>query len=145
MKNILKAAAPVLFSLCLAAVCAPWLGAQITNQIRAHVDHSFIIGNKTLPPGDYTFRMEGDTNQGVIVVQNGRGDNVEQFAVRQSVDSHTPRHTELVFHKYGNTEFLTKIYEGGNKDGVAVAEISKHEAALMNGGQHGMEHTEEQH
>jgi hypothetical protein len=103
-----------------------------------------MIGDKTLPPGDYTFRVENNSDLGVMTAQNEKGDNVAQFTVRQSVDKRRPKHSELVFKKYGNTEFLSKIYENGNKNGLAVSESSKEEARLMKEGQHGMEHSEEE-
>ena len=144
MKSFLSTIAPVMMAALCETAGVPSLGAQITNQIRAHVNHSFMVGDKTIAPGEYTFRMEGNTDQGVMIVQNAKGDNVAEFSVRQSVDNRTPKHSELIFEKYGNTEFLTKIYEGGNQNGVAVAENSKEEVRLMKGGQHGNEHTEEQ-
>jgi hypothetical protein len=135
---------PALASLFVAALGAPWLNAQITDPIQAHVDHSFMIGDKTLPPGDYTFRMEGNTGLGVMNVQNKNGDNVAQFSVRQSIDNRRPKHSELVFRRYGNTEFLSKIYETGSKSGVALTETSKEEERMVQAGQHAFEHAEEQ-
>lgn len=79
-----------------------------------------------------------------MVAQNKNGDNVAQFNVRQSIDNHRPRHSELVFRKFGNTEFLSKVYEGGSKNGVALTETSKEESRLVSAGQQGIEHTEEQ-
>jgi hypothetical protein len=144
MKRHLRTLTPLLLSLFFVAAATPWLNAQITNPIQAHVNHSFMIGDKTLPPGDYTFRIEGNTDLGVMIVQNKSGDNLAQFNVRRSIDNHTPKHSELIFRKYGNSEFLSKIYEVGSKSGVAVTEASKEEQRLANSGQHGMEHTEEQ-
>lgn len=144
MRNPVKLSAPVLAGLFFVTVGAPWLSAQVTNPIEAHVKHSFMIGDKTLPPGNYTFRVEGNTDLGVMRVMNKKGDTLAQFNVRQSLDNHTPKHSELVFKKYGHTEFLSKIYESGSKSGEAVTETSKEEARLMKDGQHGMEHTEEE-
>jgi len=143
MKNLVKTVTPVLVSLFF-LTSAAWLNAQITNQIRAHVRHSFMIGDKTLPPGEYTFRIEGNSDEGVMTARNSKGDIVDQFSVRQSIDNHRPRHSALVFEKYGHTEFLSKIYESGNKNGVAVSEQSKEEARLMHDGQHAVEHTEQE-
>jgi hypothetical protein len=70
--------------------------------------------------------------------------NVAQFLVRQSVDDHRPSHAELVFHKYGDTEFLSKIFGVGSRNGLAVAQPSKQEARLINEGQQPVEHSEEQ-
>ena len=120
------------------------LSGQITNQIHANIQHSFMVGDKLLPAGQYTFRMEGDSDQQVMTARNSKGDIVCQFGVRQSVDNHTPRHSELIFNKYGNTEFLSKVYEGGTKEGAALTQISSQEQQFMKQGQHAMEHTEEQ-
>lgn len=135
---------PAFAVFCFAFGGTATLRAQITNPIMAHVNHSFMIGDQTLPPGDYTFRIEGNSDLGVMKVQNSKGDNVAQFNVRQSVDNHRPKHSELVFKRYGNTEFLSKIYEGGTKNGVSVTETGKEEARLVKEGRHGMEHTEEE-
>ena len=143
MKGYFSVSAPLLFGLGLTCA-ASRLNAQVTNPIRAHVDHSFIIGDKTLPPGDYTFRVEGNSDLGVMIVQNRNGDNVAQFNVRQSIDNRRPRHSELVFKRYGNSEFLSKVYEGGSKNGEAVSETSKEEMRMMKDGQRAVEHTEEE-
>ena len=144
MKNLVRILAPAAASLFFIAAGAPWLNAQITNSIRANIKHSFVIGDKTLPPGEYTFRIEGNTDNGVMNVQNQRGDTLAQFSVRESLDNQRPKHSELVFKRYGNAEFLSKVYEGGSKSGVAVTETSKEEAHLVSQGQHGIEHAEEQ-
>jgi hypothetical protein len=144
MKRYIETMALVAIMLLFVTEGAPGLRAQIINPIRAQINHSFVVANEVLPPGQYTFRIEHDTNQGVMTVQNDRGAYVGQFRVRQSIDNRTPRHSELVFNRYGNLEFLTKIYESGNPNGVAVLETSKEEARLMQGGQHGIEHTEGQ-
>ena len=143
MKNYLRTLAPILVSLLILTVGALCLNAQLTNPIEAHIDHSFVIGEKTLPRGEYTFRMEHDTT-GVMSVEDQRGDNVAQFEVRQTTADHRPQHSELVFRKYGNAEFLSKIFEGGSRTGIALTETSKQEERIMSTGQHAMDHTEEQ-
>jgi hypothetical protein len=144
MKNHVRRLTPVLAGLFFLISGGSWLGAQITNPIDAHINHSFVVGDKTLPPGEYTFRIESNTDLGVMNVRNRHGDVVAQFDVRQSMDNHRPRHSELVFRRYGNTEFLTKVYEAGSRSGVAVTETGKAERALVNEGQHAFEHTEEE-
>ena len=144
MKTYVTALAPALASLLMMIAGAGWLNAQITNSIRAHVSHSFIIGDKTLPPGDYTFRIPSNSDLGVMTARNGQGDVVAQFNVRQSLDSRRPRHSELVFRRYGNTEFLNKIYEGGTRNGVALTETGQQERQLVSEGQHAFEHIEDE-
>lgn len=138
-----RALTPILAGLFLAAIAGLPLHAQITDPIKAHLDHGFVVGDKTLPAGDYTFRMEKDAQ--VMRVENQRGDNVAQFEVRETLANHRPQHSELVFRKYGNTEFLSKIFEGGSRNGSEVTETGKREAQMVSQGQHGIEHIEEQH
>jgi hypothetical protein len=143
MKRYIRTLAPVLITF-FAVASAQALNAQIVNTIRAHVDHSFVIGDKTLPPGEYTFRVTQDPDQSLMIATNQNGTNVAQFLVRQSIDDHRPNHSELVFHKYGNTEFLSKVFEAGSRNGLAVAEPSKQETHLINEGQQALEHSEVQ-
>ncbi len=144
MKSHVRTFAPALIGLLLVTAGAARLHAQITNPIQAHIGHSFVIGDKTLPPGDYIFRVEGNTDLGVMEVQTKNGDNIAQFNVRRSVDNHRPKHSEIVFRRFGDTEFLSKVYEAGSKSGVALTETSKQEAQMVSAGQHAIEHTEEQ-
>jgi len=118
--------------------------AQITNEVRAHIDHSFIVDNTTLPPGDYTFQMMQGSNLSLMTVSNDNDKTSVAFIVRESRDNHTPAHSEVVFRKYGNTEFLDKIYETGTKIGVSTTETGREEQHLLQQGQHPTEETEDQ-
>ena len=144
MKSRLGILVPVLISLFFATAGASRLNAQIINEIRAHIDHSFIIGDTTLPPGDYAFRMIQDSDLSAMNVTSENDKIGEEFIVRDTVGDHTPTHTEIVFRKYGNTEFLSKIFEAGSKSGVEVTETSRQEARFVKQHQRAMEHTEVQ-
>src|SRR5690242_18604116 len=102
---------------------APFLAAdlsnaQIVNQVDVDMSHSFMITSKTLPPGKYSFRMGQGSDLQMMTVSNADGKALDQFMVRESIAPTTPTHTELVFNRYGNKEFLRKIFEAGNKTGV---------------------------
>jgi hypothetical protein len=144
MRSHLKTLAPVLASFFFFSAGTAALHAQITNPIRAHVDHSFMIGDKTLPPGDYTFRMMDNSNLTVMTVTSDANKISEVFNVERTIDKHTPRHSELVFRKFGDIEFLSKLFETGSKAGVELTESRKHEARLAGQGQRAVEHLEEQ-
>jgi len=118
--------------------------AQISGEIEVAIHHSFIVGNTTLPPGHYVFRMVPDTDLTIMTASSADGRTSTEFMVRASDDSHTPKHSELLFNKYGSKEYLTHIYESGTKAGVAVIDESRSETRLKKQGQHATEHTEEQ-
>lgn len=124
---------------------APAIGrAQIVGQVDAVIHHKFIVGNATLPPGHYIFRMTPDTDQSVMMATRADGEAGAEFLVRDSTDSRTPHRTELVFNRYGNEEILTHVYERGDKDGVAVVEPSHEQARLEKQGKTPFVHSEVQ-
>ena len=125
---------------------APSAHAQITPNVQIHatIDHAFIVGNDTLPAGEYVFQMMHDSQLQVMTVRNTQNDMEAEFLVRRSEDSHVPKHTELIFNKYGSKEFLLHIYERGNQYGVTVLEPSREEARLQAQGQNPIPATEAQ-
>ncbi len=123
---------------------ATFVQAQIIGQVEADIHHRFIVANATLPPGHYIFHTVTDSDLQLMTAMSADGNEGIEFLVRRSVDSHTPKHTELLFNRYGNKEFLTHIYEAGDKTGVAVLETSRDELRLKKQGQTPFEHTEEQ-
>ena len=143
MRRISAFALPALAGLLL-VLAVPAAQAQISGEIEANLHHSFIVGNATLPPGRYMFRMVPDTDLTAMSVTSADGATSAEFLVRTSDDAHMPRHSELIFNKYGSKEYLTRIYETGTKAGVAVVDESRSETRLKKHGQHAMEHTEEQ-
>ena len=144
MKKSLRTLAPVLIGALFLMLGSSSLSAQIINDIKAHLDHSFVVGNTTLPPGEYTFHLMRDSDLAVMVATNESDKTSVNFLVRETLDEHTPAHSELVFRKYGNTEVLDKIFEGGSKIGSEVAENSREEARLVHQGLHPVEQREEQ-
>ncbi len=131
-------------SLFLCIFAAPTVPAQIIGGIEANIQHPFVVGDTTLPPGRYIFRMVQDSNLTAMTVTNAATDTSVEFLVREALDSHIPQRSELVFNRCGNKEFLTKIFEVGTKAGVTVQQSSREEARLEKQGQQPVEHAEEQ-
>jgi hypothetical protein len=139
MKEHLRMLAPVLAGTFFALVA----NAQITNEIRANIDHEFMIGDKTLAPGAYRFHMMQDSNLALMSVSSADNKTHFEFAVRQTKANHMVAHTQLVFRKYGDKEVLFKIFEKGTDFGSEVAMNNKQVTRLAQMGTP-MEHTEEQ-
>ena len=116
--------------------------AQIAGQIDADIHHKFIVGDATLPPGRYIFHMLQGSDQSLMVATRADGNAGAQFMVRGAIDPHTPKHTEFVFERYDDKEFLTHIFEIGEKDGETVVEPSRIEARLQKLGKVPVEDTE---
>ena len=82
--HFLMTLAPVLVSFFLLALSTPWLNAQITNAIQAHIDHAFVIGNTTLPPGEYTFRMMQNSELSVMTATSENDKTSVEFIPESS-------------------------------------------------------------
>jgi len=78
----------------------------------------------------------------MMTITSANGKTSEEVVVRAADDSHTPHHDELIFDRYGKNEFLTHVYQRGEKIGVAVVEPPQEESQLK--GRKPVEHTEEQ-
>jgi len=84
--------------------------AQSGTGMRITVPFDFVIGNQTYASGDYLVNTEG--NPDLIKVQSKAG-NASAFVsgvlIRQAWGDHP---AELVFNRYGERYFLSKIWLG---------------------------------
>jgi hypothetical protein len=109
--------------------------AQIDSgeTIEAAIPYAFVVGNKTLPAGKYTIKVSDDTNLNLFVVRSTDGRTAAFFETQDVQANQTPRQTELVFNKIGDTYFLSQIWLTGSKLGANL-EKSKAEQKLEAGG-----------
>lgn len=137
----------VLFCVLGAALLAvPLVPAQVAPDVHIHatINHPFIVGNATLPPGKYIFHMMRGTQLQIMTVTNEQNNMEDEFQVRRTQISHIPNNTELVFNQYGNKYVLANIFDKGSKIGVTVLEPSREEARLQKQGQTANKETENQ-
>ncbi|MFP5235894.1 MAG: hypothetical protein ACLGSD_08315 [Acidobacteriota bacterium] len=123
-----------------AAVVVP-AGAQISMELKIKINHPWVVVDKTMPAGTYSFRMSRGMEQQEMSATNMKTGEKAVFMVKQAPKGAAPKHTEAVFDRIGNKEFLTHIYQGGSAIGVML-EPSKEEARLEKQGQKAVEETE---
>ena len=144
MKSRLRTFAATLVGLIFLSAGPTCSNAQISKGIRAHLVHSFMIGNTLLPPGEYTFRMVDEADFSAMTATSEHYKTSVDSLVKEAKDDHVPSHSQLVFRKYGNTEFLSKIFEAGSLIGAKLRETSRQEERFVKQGQQAEEHAEEQ-
>jgi len=118
--------------------------AQITGPIDADIPFAFTAGNTTFPSGRYVIKPLDDAGQALVQITSNDGRHSAWLPVLPSVDATEPARTELVFNKYGDSEFLSQIFEGGNKNGLEVRN-SIPEQRLQKKGQHPVKHRHPAH
>ena len=102
----------LLLTLALATTATPANGQD--NPLKANVPFEFIVGDKTLPAGEYVIRavsIGGDalTIQGTV--SNHRAVRLANTTRRAD------KSAALVFHRYGESFFLSQIWLGGDGQG----------------------------
>lgn len=109
-KEILKGFTMLLLIVALAlATAAVSVNAQSRNEVRASIPFEFVIGDKTLPAGEYNVRT---ITRDALMIQ---GTDNGKSAIRLSAateESKKRTHARLVFHCYGQRYFLAQVWNG---------------------------------
>jgi len=101
----------------IAAISAPSLFAQSPRLI-ASIPFDFYISDRLFPAGTYTVVPEAKSE--AIRVFDNRGNSVFVMTVGLS-NNRSINFSRLVFHRYGDTNFLATIYWDGYRTGRDVA------------------------
>ena len=97
-----------------------------TVALKANVPFNFIVSGNTLPAGEYNIQSLS-TIERVLVI---RGSDKSQMVMANSCASAKPSDTtKLVFHRYGDSYFLSQIWTAGNSSGAELPQ-SRREAEV---------------
>jgi hypothetical protein len=102
--------------------------AQVIGAIQGKIPFDFAVGNKVLPAGNYVVRQTG-TTQGVLALQNADHKAITIMFLASPVQAGSAEKTKLVFHRYGNTYFLSQVWPGLGQDGSQLIPSKSERAA----------------
>jgi len=88
-----------------------------SESIRVITSFSFIVGQKTLPAGEYTVEPNRKDSDNVWLVQSRDGHASALFTTNTVRASETQEEARLVFHRYGGQYFLSQIWTTGEATG----------------------------
>ena len=100
----------VAVALVLSMVAAGKCYAQ--GSVRADIPFAFVVGNATLPAGEYRIKQVSMSEASAQAIQ--RSDGSASMIVLTNVADRKGQNTEprLVFERYGNECFLSQIWSG---------------------------------
>jgi hypothetical protein len=101
----------------LLMVTAVSVAAQSERSGVLNIPFSFIVGEKTLPAGEYTVEPNRRDYDKVWLVQSREGEASALFTTLPVRANQTQEETKLVFHKYGDQYFLSQIWTPGGNTG----------------------------
>ena len=104
--------------------------ADDTIAIKANVPFDFMVGNQSVPAGEYIFAQNGSWN---MIQISSRDTRAALWVLRYPAGNNTTNLPyALVFHKYGNRHFLKQVWAGDGVIGVQLptSRAEKEEMAL---------------
>jgi len=106
----------------LALMVAVPVRAQVPGTaMRANIPFDFIVRGKTLPAGTYEIKRISDTDEALIIRNvSDRHDHV-MFETEHLDVMKAPNRSEVVFHRYGDSYFLSELLTAGEETGCEVA------------------------
>jgi hypothetical protein len=95
------------------------LAAQIDNGVDFKTSFPFYVGTTKMPAGSYKI-TQSDSSENMLLVQSmdGTQSGFIEFIPTHSAQAH--RNSDVTFHKYGDTEYLNRIWVEGQKYGMKV-------------------------
>jgi hypothetical protein len=118
----------LLLTLALASAVVTANG-QSKHKLTANVPFDFIVGDKVLAAGQYQLNAVGIAEDALAI----RSTDSKNNAIRLTntiAASQERRPARLVFHRYGNTYFLSQVWEGGENVGRQLKK-SQQERAMQ--------------
>jgi len=101
------------------AVAAPLQAGSILNhEMTVTVPFEFAAGDKVLPAGDYTVRVNPERGS---VVLRGEGHRSQILLTIRKKSGTVPVLGKLVFQRYGTSFFLAEVWSQNNATGATLA------------------------
>ena len=91
--------------------------AQIIGTLQADVPFQFHVGATELPAGRYSIQVLDDSDLTMMKISSADGSKSALFSVVAAQANSDPNKSELTFNKYGDSYFLSTMFEEGNPDG----------------------------
>ena len=95
------------------------LAAQIDNGVDFTTSFPFYAGNAKMPAGSYKI-TQSEIDKSILQIQSNDGVHsaLLEFIPTHSAQPHP--HSDVTFHKYGDTEYLNRIWVEGQQYGMKV-------------------------
>ena len=125
-------------SLCLIVGSSAFMAtnAQIESDVTidAHIPHSFIVRDTTLPAGEYMIKVADDyANLNLLEIRSRDGHTAVLFETEAVQANHAPGKSELFFDKIGDNYFLSRVFLKGDESGNQLPK-SRMERRMEDGG-----------
>ena len=89
--------------------------AEMAPRMTAHIPFGFHVGNSMLPAGEYT--VSTDTGPGLVQLRSADSKSTATVIANAVQTYPAPKDSKLIFTKYGDEYFLSRIWRAGSDTG----------------------------
>ncbi len=118
--------------------------AQIVGDLDADIPFQFHVGTRELSAGKYRVHVLDESTSRIMEITSADGSNSALFQVQESDAKSAPAQSELIFNKYGDNYFLSKLYDEGDPSGSELIE-TRYEKQISKGAVTAQEHVPTNH
>jgi hypothetical protein len=98
--------------------------AQAQDPIVVNVPFDFMVGNKTLPAGQYSVKVSGK-EQALLLIDREDATQSMFIATNAAVANEPQSESKLVFNRYGDRYFLSQVWTAGYAQGRQLLKTSR--------------------
>ena len=95
------------------------LAAQIDNAVDFTTSFPFYVGNAKMPAGSYKI-TPSDSDGNILQVESNDGVHSAFVGVIATHSEQPHTQSDVTFHKYGDTEYLNRVWVEGQRYGMKV-------------------------
>jgi hypothetical protein len=95
------------------------LAAQIDNGVDFTTSFPFYAGNAKMPAGSYKI-TQSDVDESILKIQSNDGVHSAFVDIIPTHSAQPHPQSDVTFHKYGDTEYLNRIWVEGQEYGMKV-------------------------
>lgn len=123
-KQLVKGFTMLMMVVALALVTAV-ASAKAQGRTRASVPFDFIVGDKTLPAGDYNVTAINAAGDALRISSRDAKASAARLTMPLSGSSEKAK---LVFHRYGQSYFLAEVWPGSGSEGRRLTKAKQERA-----------------
>jgi hypothetical protein len=106
--------------------------ADDTKKIKVTIPFDFVVGSKQLKAGNYVVQSWGNSGDGALLFRSEDGD-AQQIVFAVPVETNkTGNHERLVFHRYGDEQFVAQVWFVGDEEGLELIPGTREKESAAN-------------
>jgi hypothetical protein len=105
--------------------------ADDTKKIKVTIPFDLVVGSKQFKAGNYVVQPWGNSGDGALLFRSEDG-GAQQIVFVVPVENNTGNHERLVFHRYGDEQFVAQVWFMGDEEGYELIPGAREKQSAAN-------------